>query len=105
MAPDRLCPQCGCLLPPGLVQGTCPACLLGVGLQSPSEPPAGPLDGAGNGDHQAATGFQPAGAGTVLETLAHSIGPIPRLLLPDTDTDDVTGAVQITLNRSSSGYR
>src|SRR5262249_7719849 len=35
-----------------------------------------------------ATGFRPSGVGKVLETLAQSIGPVPRVLLPDTDPDD-----------------
>jgi RNA polymerase sigma-70 factor (ECF subfamily) len=80
-------------------QGTCPACLLRAGLpresQSPSEPPAGPLDGAETGYHHAVPGVAPVGAGTVLETLEHSIGPIPRVLLPDTDTADASGIAVI----------
>jgi serine/threonine-protein kinase len=38
-------------------------------------------------------GFEPARPGHVLETLARSIGPIPRVLLPDTSPDDAGVAV------------
>jgi serine/threonine-protein kinase len=44
-------------------------------------------------DEPDATGFTPAGAGKVLETLAHSLGSVPRVLLPDTDPDDRGAAV------------
>ena len=93
MAANRLCPQCGCPLPPEVPKGACPACMLRAGLESDGEPPAGPLDGSGTGGHQSATGFKPSGFGKVLETLAHSIGSIPRVLLPDTDPDDSRLAV------------
>jgi len=38
--------------------------------------------------HQVTIGYEPIHAGPVLEALAHSIGSIPRVLLPDTQTDD-----------------
>jgi hypothetical protein len=38
-------------------------------------------------------GFEPVRPGQVLETLARSIGPIPRVLLPETSPDDVGAAV------------
>ena len=38
-------------------------------------------------------GFEPVRPGQVLETLARSIGPIPRVLLPDTSPDDAGVAV------------
>ncbi len=38
-------------------------------------------------------GFEPTQPGHVLESLARSIGPIPRVLLPDTATDDAGVAV------------
>ena len=38
-------------------------------------------------------GFEPTHPGHVLESLARSIGSVPRVLLPDTATDDTGVAV------------
>jgi tetratricopeptide (TPR) repeat protein len=76
-------------LPPGLAQAACPACLFRAGLEKESELPPGPLDSPGTADHQGATGFERSDMGTVLESLADSIGAIPRVLLPDTDDASV----------------
>jgi serine/threonine-protein kinase len=43
--------------------------------------------------YEVTVGFQPAHAGPVLEGLAHSIGSIPRVLLPDTQDDERGSAV------------
>jgi hypothetical protein len=84
MAHDRLCPRCGRPLPADARPGTCPACLLRAGLEPGSE--AAPLD-ASNGD-EVTLGFESTSPGRVLESLARSIGSIPRVLLPDTANDD-----------------
>ena len=84
MADDRRCPECGFPLPPDVAPGRCPACLLRAGLMDGSM--TGPLDGPEV--HQVSIGFEPTSAGKVLETLARSIGSIPRILLPDTHAED-----------------
>jgi eukaryotic-like serine/threonine-protein kinase len=89
MAHDRRCPRCGKLLPPDVKSGICPACLLRAGLEPGSE--AAPLDGSN--DVEVTVGFESISPGQVLETLARSIGSIPRILLPDTRQDDQGVAV------------
>ena len=43
MPPDRTCPDCGKPLPPDAPEGLCPACLMGAGLEGPTETrPRGP---------------------------------------------------------------
>jgi serine/threonine-protein kinase len=64
-------------LPAEVSQGICPACLLR----------------SGTGAVEDATGFNRSSAGPVLETLAHAIGPLHRVVLPDTDPDDRGAAV------------
>src|SRR4051812_10980930 len=89
MADDRRCPRCGQPLPPDVPTGTCPACLLRAGLGSGST--AAPL-GDSKVD-EVTFGFEPTSPGRVLESLARSIGSIPRVLLPDTAPDDQGVAV------------
>jgi hypothetical protein len=84
MAHDRTCPRCGRPLPPDARPGTCPACLFRAGLEPGSN--AAPLD-ASDGD-EVTLGFGSTGPGCVLESLARSIGSIPRVLLADTAHDD-----------------
>jgi serine/threonine protein kinase len=89
MAADRRCPQSGSPLPPEVPQGTCPACLLRRELEDRSA--TATFDGPG--DHSDTIGFEPAGAGHVLETQARTVGSIPRVVLPETPADDRGGAV------------
>jgi tetratricopeptide (TPR) repeat protein/serine/threonine protein kinase len=84
MADDRRCPRCGQALPPDVAAGTCPACRLRAGLEMGAR--AAPLDAPD--DDEVNFGFEPTSPGGVLESLAHSIGSIPRVLLPDTSPDD-----------------
>jgi hypothetical protein len=56
--------------------------MAGAGL----EPDPGPMP-AGLDREDVTFSFQPVSPGHVLETLARSIGPIPRVLLPDTDVE------------------
>jgi len=57
--------------------------MLRAGLEPNSEaPPDGPTA------EEVTFGFEPTHPGHVLESLARSIGSIPRVLLPDTATDD-----------------
>ena len=88
MAEIRRCNRCGNPLPSDAPEGTCPACMLRAGLEPDSEPPP---DGSAGED--VTFGFEPTQPGHVLESLARSIGPIPRVLLPDTATDDAGVAV------------
>ena len=89
MADDRCCPRCGKPLPSDVPAGTCPACRLRAGLATGAR--AGPLDESN--DDEVTFGFEPTRPGRVLESLAHSIGSIPRVLLPDTSPDDRDVAV------------
>ena len=79
MAAQRCCPKCGNPLPAEVAQGVCPVCMLRAGLEPPSE--------------EVTFGFEPKLPGHVLESLARSIGPIPRVLLPDTAPDDAGVAI------------
>ena len=76
-------------LPPDVPTGTCPACRLRAGLETGAR--AAPLDDSN--DDEVTFGFEPTSPGRVLESLAHSIGSIPRVLLPDTTPDDRDVAV------------
>jgi serine/threonine-protein kinase len=63
------CPRCGSPRPAAGPAGLCPECLLGNAL----------------GDGVDVTySFAPEEPGRVLETLAATVGPMPRVLLPDT---------------------
>jgi len=84
METERRCPQCGNPLPPEVSQGTCPACSLRATLEPEGE--TTPPDAVES--YQVTIGFEPAHAGPVLEALSHSIGLIPRVLLPDTQPND-----------------
>ncbi len=84
MADDRRCPRCGQPLPPDVPNGTCPACRLRAGLKAGAR--AAPLDDSN--DDEVPSGLEPTMPGRVLESLAHSIGSVPRVLLPDTAADD-----------------
>ncbi len=84
MADDRHCPRCGQPLPPYVPTGTCPACRLRTGLETGAR--AAPLDDSN--DEEVNFDFEPTSSGRVLETLARSIGFVPRVLLADTVPDD-----------------
>ena len=74
--PDR-CPDCGAERPAGI----CPRCLIRLGIDGPGSAPSGrSLPG-----ETTATG--------VLEALAASIGPIPRVLLRDTAPGEQPGPI------------
>jgi len=74
--PDR-CPTCGVERPADAPRGHCPRCLLRAGLDSK----ALSLSLAG----EPGSGAEPGGPPGILETLAATVGPVPRLLLRDTD--------------------
>ncbi len=76
VAPNR-CPSCGAERPADAPRGHCPRCLLRAGFDS------GSLTLTRTGELGAAVDLgDPPG---VLETLAASVGPVPRVLLRDTD--------------------
>src|SRR6516165_10784311 len=82
--PDR-CPECGAERSAGI----CPRCLIRLGIDGP-----GP-DRSGRslpGDPTGRTGGATTSAG-VLETLAGSIGPVPRVLLRDTAPGEQPGPI------------
>ncbi len=70
MLDARACPDCGAPLPARSPEGLCPRCLLGAGTADET-----PVDATGS--------F--GGPGRVLATLAATVGPVPRILLRDTD--------------------
>ena len=75
MAAPDVCPVCGT----ERQAGTCPRCHLHMG-------PDGPAPDPGHGAPAATLDFvPPPGLGGVLETIAAGVGPIPRVLLRDTD--------------------
>ncbi len=79
MAEIRRCIRCGNPLPSEAPDGICPACMLRAGL----EPDTKPMP-EGSAGENVTFSFEPAQPGHVLENLARSIGPIPRVLLPET---------------------
>ncbi len=80
MTEPRRCNRCGNPLRSDAPAGTsCPVCMLRAGLDASGE--------------EMTFGFEPTQPGRVLESLARSIGPIPRVLLPDTATDDAGVAI------------
>src|SRR5262245_9841507 len=81
MNAERTCPDCGATLPADAPRGLCPNCLMGAALPSTSPP-----------SHEATGTFEPAGSG-VLDTIAQSIGPVPRVILRDTAPGETPGPV------------
>ena len=75
-APD-CCPSCGAERPAGSPRGHCPRCLLRQGLDG------GSLSLSHAGEIGASVDFSGC---RVLETLAATVGPVPRVLLRDADT-------------------
>ena len=75
-SPD-LCPTCGAERPANAPRGLCPRCLLRRGIESdaPSFSQTGAVGGTGDR----------TGPPSVLETLDATVGPIPSILLRDTD--------------------
>jgi serine/threonine-protein kinase len=89
MSQERKCPDCGATLPADAPRGLCPNCLMGAALSRTSPQRA------------AATGtFEPAGP-TVLDTIAQSIGPVPRLLLRDTAPGETPGPIVLPDTRDA----
>ncbi len=83
MSQRQTCPDCGSALPADAPRGLCPQCLLGAALSRTSS--VGP-DATGTHARGA------AGAG-VLDTIAQSIGPVPRVLLRDTAPGETPGPI------------
>jgi eukaryotic-like serine/threonine-protein kinase len=89
MPEKRRCNRCGNLLPADAFGDTCVACMLRAGLEPASEA----LTSGGSGGTGVTFGFEPAQPGHVLESLARTIGSVPRVLLPDTAPDDAGVAI------------
>src|SRR5262249_2530501 len=81
MKSETTCPDCGATLPADAPRGLCPNCLMGAAHPSTSHMA-----------HEAIGTFESAGPG-VLETIAQSIGPVPRVLLRDTALGETPGPV------------
>ena len=75
MLDARTCSNCGSPLPARAPEGLCPHCLLRAGLGSDA------LSVGRSGEVSATLGLE----GGVLETIAAALGPVPRVLLRDTD--------------------
>ena len=81
MKPERICPDCGAAVPADAPRGLCPQCLLKAALLGPWA------------DASAAIGeFETSDAG-VLDTIAQSIGTVPRVLLRDTGPGEAPGPI------------
>ena len=80
MSRGQRCPSCGEELPDGSPRGLCPRCLLRVGLEEDSA--SVPRNGG-----TAATGLG------VLDTIAPTCGPVPRVLLRDTAPGEEPGPI------------
>ena len=87
MPEKRRCNLCGNLLPTDALDNTCAACMLRPRLEPASEAPAS----SGSEGTDVTFSFEPAQPGHVLESLARTIGSVPRVLLPDTAPDDAGG--------------
>ena len=81
MIENHRCNRCGELIPSDAPDGNCPAC---TPPRTDPEPNAGPT--GVRAVAQTTCEFELAGPGHVLESLARSIGSIPRVLLPEPDT-------------------
>ena len=75
MLDARTCSNCGSPLPARAPEGLCPHCLLRAGLGSEA------LSVGRSGEVSATLGLDSG----VLETIAAALGPVPRVLLRDTD--------------------
>src|SRR6516165_10493555 len=87
MTENIRCNRCGILHPSDASEGNCPACSPSTELEPDAQP-----TGVSAGE-QATCDFELARPGHVLESLARSIGTIPRVQLPDTAPDDTGVAV------------
>jgi tetratricopeptide (TPR) repeat protein/tRNA A-37 threonylcarbamoyl transferase component Bud32 len=81
MSSERNCPDCGVTLPVDAPRGFCPQCLMGAAL-----PRRFSHESAGTSAHEPA-------ARSVLDTLAATIGPVPRVLLCDTGPGEEPGPI------------
>src|SRR4051794_40143616 len=82
--PTDRCPACGAERTGGL----CPSCLLRLGLDGPAlsvSHPSGPVATVSLGT--------PLTGGRVLDSLAATVGPVPRVLLRDTATGEAPSPV------------
>ena len=88
MADADRCPNCGSELPSNAPKGLCPVCLLQRGLDS------GTLSLARGGSPAATMSLAPGPDGSsVLARLAASVGPVPRVLLHDSELTTGPGPV------------
>ncbi len=88
MAEANRCPNCGSERPANAPKGLCPRCLLQQGLNSEA------FSVAKGGEPAATLALLPAsGQTSALVHLAETIGPVPRVLLRDTDSDTEPGPV------------
>ena len=90
MADPERCPNCGSERPARAPQGLCPRCLLEQALDGDSL-------GLSHDVGQAASFERPPGVGgaSVLAPIAAAVGPVPRVLLRDTDTGPETPVVRV----------
>jgi hypothetical protein len=100
MPVDNRCPRCGAARPSGAPGGLCPQCLLRLGLGhdlSDRPGPGGATEAGGSASRaggrecdvtRTLTGPPGAPRAPLLTALDEAIGPIHRVLLRDTPTDD-----------------
>jgi serine/threonine-protein kinase len=85
MPDPRTCPTCGLELAP---DAACPRCLMRMGLDGPGLA----LSDQGPGITVELAPLTPGGS-PVLDTIARSVGPVPRVLLRDADDGEPSGPV------------
>jgi serine/threonine-protein kinase len=81
MAERTTCPDCGAALPAGSPRGLCPRCLLRAGLADPSD------SGRNGGPAASVTSLG------VLDSIAATVGTVPRVLLRDTAPGEEPGPI------------
>jgi eukaryotic-like serine/threonine-protein kinase len=82
MAEMTRCTRCGRSLPSDRADSVCADCLRTAGVAS--DPAPGTEESAGN---DVTFAFNPSAPGSVLESIAQSIGPVPRVVLREMATD------------------
>ena len=85
MADDNPCPRCGARRPAAAPAGLCPQCLLRLGLGAD-------LSIGSHGEPARTVG--PSRAVSALTVLEGAVGPVPRVLLRDTEVGPETPVVR-----------
>ena len=85
MAVPKLCPKCGSDKPVQSPGGLCPVCMLREGLDRDSESPSRGSNGKAN--------VLSIKQGLVLDSIAATVGSVPRVLLRDTSVGETPSPI------------